>query len=410
MTNSAKYIVYKCNVCYRETELALDGRRPDPSRCNITLKCRGKLERIGARSGKEFLFTPLVPGLPDYIQRGTSIVAAPKLSVPNPITVYTAAGAGIIAIAGIRRTVVGANTEFSVIDENNNPFVVETFNSIRILPTSPIRAVLFEISPELLSASRYIYSIVGPVSIVTGLDNSPDSKKLRFTEANEISVFVNGIEIDESEYDRSVDDQIIFTPTIIDSNNVVEVFVYNDITTTISTAKQVVLEFRTLIPTVLEDLDLRKLCCWGNYGGTMIGDEVERMTLFCTDLTGLNQDKSYGIAYFEITSTEEETRKILPSEIFFLLGKEPFAYRDKELYAYLEGNKLVNEQSILTYKISQLSGQLFLTVDASSITQVFNPIKLTKRITLLIRYEPPTTGTALEGTENLKPKYILGPV
>lgn len=410
--STSPYIVYKCNVCSRETEIVLDGRRPDPSRCNITQHCRGKLERVGERSTREFLFTPIVPGLPDFVPRGTTIVAAPKLTVPNPITVQTAAGAGIIAISAVRSKVSGSNRAFYVIDENNAQFTLETRPLTTTLPTTSIvRAVLFEISAELLTTTKYTYVVTGPVQVISGQDDSPESRSLRFTVANQISVYVNGVLIDPTGYDRSINDQLTFTPAIYDSNNVVEVFVYKDISAAIDNAKQVSLEFKPLLPTVTNDLALRKLDAWGNYGGVSIGG-VERLILFCTDLTLLDPNKSYGVAYFEAVSNTSEVRKVKTSEVFFLLAREPFAFRDKELYAYLKGTSLVDDNAVMAYKESQASGQLFLSIDETAITQVFNPISPTKKLAAFPEVVSPEaiTGTALEGTENLNKKYIIGPV
>ena len=391
MSLAAKYIVYKCDVCSRQTELELNGNRPDPLRCNITEKCRGKFTRVGERSVREFLFTPIVAGLSDYVPRGTVIIPAPQLTVPNPITVFTANGGGIIALSGVQRSISvtpisgypSGHSEFSVKNEAGTKVVIENAPIGTIDPqSSNIRAVLFEISNELLTSNKYTYVVSGPVSIVSGQDNSPESKNLRFDSLNNIVVFANGIELSDSSYDRSIDNQITFTPTIYDSNNVIEVFVYKDLSVAIGNSKQVVLEFNSLVPTVVDSAALRELDCWGNYSSVKI-NSIERFTLFCTDLSQLNINKSYGLAYFEVTSVDSTIHKVKSSEIFILLGKEPFAFRDKEMYAYLSGTSLVDLQSILTYKQSEASGELLLSIDETSITQVFNPLILTNPINTL---------------------------
>jgi hypothetical protein len=96
--------------------------------------------------------------------------------------------------------------------------------------------------------------------------------------------------------------------------------------------------------------------------------------------------------------------------VFILLGKEPFSFRDKELYAYLAGTSLVEQQSVMTYKQSDASGELYLTVDSSAITQVYNPISMS-RVNRDIQATAATVipGTALAGSENLDQKYIIGP-
>lgn len=409
MSYAPKYIVYQCNVCNRQTELVLDGNRPDPIRCNITQKCRGKFSRVGERSVREFLFTPLVPGLPDYIPRGTAIIPAPQLTVPNPITVFTAAGDGVIALAGIYRTNYGGWSDWYVTEKDTGDQVVLESNEFDEPQACSIRAVLFEISAELLTASKYVYEVPGPVSIVGGKDASPEAKSLRFTNSNNITVYVNGIELISSQFDRSVNDQITFTPTIYDSNNVVEVFVFQDFSTAVNHSVHVPLSFNSLISTVTHDAALRQLDCWGNYFASKI-DGVERYTLFCTDLSKLNPNKSYGVKQFEVTDQGNITRIINSSDVFILLGKEPFSFKDKELYAYLTGTALVDHQSVMTYNQSVATGGLYLTVDSSVITQVYNPISTSKiDAAILSTTTVAVSGTALAGSENLDQKYILGP-
>ena len=405
------YIVYRCDVCDRELEVELDSKRPDPIRCNITFGCRGKLSRIGVRSAKRFLSTPPVPGLRDFIPRGTQTVATSPAVTLNPITIFTASGDGIITMSLLRVSTSGGTTAFSTYDVNNVAVQIENISSsYQLSLTSKIQMVLFEISPELLISNKYIYVISGPVQIVSGQDDSPEGHNLRFTSANQLSVFVNGIKLDASAYDRSVNDQITFTPEIYDTNNVVEVFVYKDLTSAISTSSHVTLEFKSLVPSIAADLALRNLNCWGDYGSTVI-DGVERVNLFCTDLSGLNQDKSYGVAWVLATSAiDASIHTVRPDEIFILLGREPFAFSDKELHAYLTGDTLITGQAVMSYKQSQATGLLQLSVNDSMITQVYDPIKTARRISQTTLTSATTVpGTALEGTEQLKPKYIVGP-
>lgn len=410
MSYALKYVVYQCDVCKRETELVLNGNRPDPIRCNITQKCRGKFNRVGERSAREFLFTPLVPGLPDFIPRGTTINPAPKLTVPNPITVFTAAGDGIVALAGIhRRLYTNGWSDWYVKEKDTGEEIVLESNTFVEPQISEIRAVLFEISAELLTTSKYIYEVLGPVTIVGGRDSSPESKSLRFTSANNITVYVNGIQLADSQFDRTVNDQITFTPVIFDSNNLVEVFVYQDFSTAVNYSVHVPLTFKPLVSTNTTGALLREEDCWGNYFGTNI-DSIPRYTLFCTDLGKLNLNKSYGVKQFEVTDENNIARIVDSSDVFILLGKEPFSFRDKELYAYLTGTSLVDQQSVMNYKQSQASGGLYLSVDSSAITQVYNPIGLVESIkTIQATVSTTIPGTPLAGSENLDQKYILGP-
>src|SRR4051812_21628379 len=102
----SSYVVYKCDTCKRETEIILDGRRPDPTRCNITLRCRGKLSRSGQHSVKKHLFTPIVSGLTDYVPRGAQVAAAQAVVEDAQVSLLTGRDAPGLTLLGLKRRVV----------------------------------------------------------------------------------------------------------------------------------------------------------------------------------------------------------------------------------------------------------------------------------------------------------------
>lgn len=406
MSTLPKFTIYRCDVCDRDTEIQLDGNRPAPIRCNITLKCRGKLQKTGERSSKKFLFTPLVAGLQDYVPRGTAVTAPLAEATSTPFPIFT--GEMMIAASVLRRKVVGSNSVFYTITPVGDEIQLETQSSIYLLPlNTTITLQLFEITPELLQFKKYTYLFNSTAQLIIGADDSPEGRNLRFNSSNKLKVYANGVELQASQFDKSIADQITLTPAVTGTNNVIEVLVYDDIDILLSTATFIPITMRSLTPTVAADLALRNLNCWGNFRSAEIGG-TDRIIMFATDFSLLDSDKSYGVARIEASSaTLTSPVEVRPSEFKLLIGREPFAIQDKERFAYLDGTTLIDGDAVLSYNRSTGTGALELTVDVSELTQIYNTIIGRNRVT-----QADNTLNAAEtalGITPLRKKYILGP-
>ena len=408
MSTLSKFAIYQCDTCDRETEIQLDGNRPDPVRCNITLKCRGKLQKTGERSAKKFLFTPIVEGLEDYIPRGTVATRSVTPTTIRPISIFTGGGDGMIAAAAIRRRVVGSNASFYVITASGDEYHLESqADSVLIPQTVTLTMQVFEITPELLQATKFTYNFKNTAQLIQGPDDSIEGRNLRFDGANRIRVYANGVELTASQFDRSVHDQITLTPAVTGQNNIIEVLVSKDIDFLITATQLIPIYFKALIPTVLDDLALRELNCWGNFQTASI-DGVERVLMYSANFGLLDPDKSYGVSRIDVqASAMAEAVSLAPTEFKILLGREPFAVQDKELYAYLAGETLIVEDSILSYNRSTGTGVLELSIDESALTQIYNPILGSNKVTEAINTAS-ITETA-QGITPVRRKYILGP-
>lgn len=403
-----KYIIYECSICKRQTQILLDGKRPDPIRCNITQSCRGILSKIGDISNRKTFFTPIVPGLIDFTPRGFPILDLETTVEANSIIISTAANNSVLTLALLQKETIGNDTTFFTFNQNNTRIDIETVINSNEPVNSIIKLALFEVTTDILQFKKYTYVITGNVQLIRGPDDSIDNKNLRFTQNNEIKVFVNGIELNSSEFDSSINDQIIFTPEIIDTNNVVEVLVFNNITTNITESDLIFLEFKPLKPNVLDELIIRNTACWGDIFDVEI-NSIERTLLFCTNTSVLNPTKTYGVSRLEVTSNLTNlTNTIKNSEAFILLGQEPYNFKDKFLHVYLNGDNLILNQAILIYKRSEATGQLEISTKETNLTNIFNPIKITNKVInskLISSVNEETTNASTEISTN----YILGP-
>lgn len=406
MSTLNKFIIYECNTCKRRTEIMIDGNRPDPIRCNITYKCRGKLQRVGESAAKKFLFTPPVIGLQDYISRGTVIEAAPSFDWQPAVQIASSGGVGMFTVAALKKVDNGNGThDFVITDSQGNTFSVDTqANNVLVPEHVTLSVSLFPISPGLLDYKRFTYLLAGTVDVIQGADNSPESNTLRFSSTNSIRIFINGVELDAQYYDRSVDNQITFTPTIYDLNNVVDVLVYNDLSANIDQSDLIVLEFISLNWTQASNLAFRQACSWGDVQSVKI-DGIENFLLYCIDTSVLKKDTSYGIKSFKI-SNMVETRDVNTSEIFWLLSNDPFSFQDKELNAFIQCSSLMTSTAYATFEQSLTSGSYELTVPRDLITDTINPIVPTNKIDTETLDEASNVSSF---PEQISHKYILGP-
>ena len=414
--STSTYITYECDTCKRSTQILLDGRRPDPNRCNITLKCRGHLKRMGASSSKKFLFTPTMSGVDNYSPRFTTVNNLTSIPVTPQVTIFTSGGGGMATIACPRVEVDSSNNNFYVVDSGGNRFDLESrisSSSASSYFNTPIASTvtlsLFEITPKLLEFKMYTYVRGYNAQLITGTDDSSGGLKLVFNENNSLKVYVNGIMLPDSAYDRSVNNQLTLTPALTEINNTITILVYTKLSTLIPQSSLISLTFRGLNPDNSVDLALRDLCCWGNCEEVFI-EGTTRSLLYCTDFASLDRNKSYGISSITATSEYGETREIDPGECFILLGQEPFAFQDKETYAYVRGSEIVTSDStnaIITYNQSQATGNLEPVIGETFITQVFNAIQPRSPVTITKNTAQAVITT--NGTEILNRRYILGP-
>lgn len=400
---NAPYIIYKCETCARETERQLDARRPDPIRCTITLNCRGKMAQIGKRAIKKFLFPSTSSSLIDYRPRkGAPTIAQARLEAKQISLTSASNGVGL-TVAVVQHRVTDGNSVFFTYAADGTEIITEIrTNASRFpFPSSTCGSVvLYELRPELVKFKKYTYLIGTIVQSVRGADDSAERNNLRFLTTENVKVYVNGVELPPGEFDRSsMSDEIIFTPLLTSTNNLIEIIVFDDISVSITNANTV----RLPLEWIPISKNNRGSFCWGDVGRLRL-ESIELSPLFCTDFSALIPGRSYGMVGIEIKSNTGDAKMIHASAAFILLGKQPFEFFDKDLYAYAKVSELINDR-VFSYKNSSTTGAPELTVDESNVFQSFTPISITN----YLQVTETTRTSAPEGTSILTRKYTLGP-
>lgn len=405
MSSGTKVYKYRCNTCQRTVEQVSDNRRPDPLRCVITQECKGLLELQGSRRGDRARLTTPETDLADRIPRGSTFEFTAAPADPVLVPMVTFPNTNGLTIAGPRRTVVGAQAVYSILDTDGNLFELETRNINTLWPTtSRIDILVYEITAAVLSSQRYTFTFNSIAQLVEGIDDSKEARLMRFGPTDQLKVLVNGVELEDSQYDRSQDNVIRLTPGVVASEVTVEVYVFKDRLANVPADKLIRLTCKPLSTTIAEDLAFRQECAWGDVGRIQTNG-IDRSLLYCTDTSGLEERKTYTVAYFEAFNSDGGSRQIDPDEIWLLLSDAPHSFVDKRLDEVIKGGALVQQKFSFTYDLSEATGNLVPVTDASAVTL------LQQR--LAPRAEARVTPASTEGAERAYTKraeaFIIGP-
>jgi hypothetical protein len=350
-----------------------------------------------------------------------------------------------------------ATTTVITVDTQNNTFHLA--QNVKILLN------VFPISPDLLQSMNFTYLVSGAVAVISGPDDSPNSNTLRFSISNKISVYVNGVLVPDTQYIISITNQsITFTPAIFESNNVVNVIVYNDLTANVLDSSIIPLEFVVLDPSITTSngtspLTLLSGDAWGNYNAVTIPTVGTRYLMYCSQLDALINDYSYGVkgaqvvigavtinagsfvvgTTYQITSigttdftaigansntigieftatgagtgTGTATIAVVPidislSEIFFVVAKDPYNFQDKDLNVYLSGS-VIDSTFTFTYAQEPFTGLYEFSTAQSRLTQLLHPLTPSDPSDPALFNVPTITGTP--AVTVVTHKYVLGP-
>jgi hypothetical protein len=404
-----RFAVYQCSSCERQIEIQQDPKSPGPSRCNITFKCPGLLSLVNTRSVRTELFPPVVFGLQDYIQRGTVIAAANATATVASANLTNSGDTSSLVLAGLRKSTTSGTNHFYVIGSQGNTVYTEnlTLNPLQLPVNTKIYLNLYQLTAEILQYNQYIYNRSSNVQFVQGADDSAQSKNLRFSSGDKIRVFLNGIEMVEGTFDTSIANQINFTPMLTGTSNVIEIYVYQDITTAISNGATLTqLMFKPLNVGTPADLAERDVNAWGDVGSVNLGGS-EQFLLFCTDIGTLDSSASYGISSAHAVSETGITYDLDLSSLNLLISYPPYGYADKDLTHYVNLNDLATGDGVISMSIGVKTGQQEINCAADYVTNTYKQLTIGVSVASSVTSKE-TNGTTLPITQ-MSNAFILGP-
>lgn len=229
--------------------------------------------------------------------------------------------------------------------------------------TDDLLVVKFEIK-KLTNSSyvEYFYTRPSNTVLISGQDDSSKRLALRFLNgdnADRIVVYLNGVEVNASGYDRSVSGRIVFKQALVDEANQIRVVVFKQDVTEIKELKF----YRNNLATVKAN----DLSAWSNIEKITAGPERKTYSVFtCTDVSTL----------------QINSRLVLNSVLgasYLLIADAPYSSYDRNLNVAVSIKTLVdNAPVIIDYKKDVKNSAKFY-ISEEFVSSMFPPIAIKTR-------------------------------
>lgn len=205
-----RYVTLRCSICDRQKDQLINLTHYTPDRCTITLGCEGRLSPVGYTSDSTSLLGVPPTGLSNWYARGSS--TSSNTPIVSDALYNTSTGTKqqiVLAVSGVDLGFTpSANSTVTV------KFIAEQQS------TKDFR--------------QYTYRRSSPFTVVNGVEDNQAKKVLRYSTADQVDVYVNGVKravgVDYLLYDGSTTspvppNSVLFTSTQTGSSTQVDVVV-----------------------------------------------------------------------------------------------------------------------------------------------------------------------------------------
>jgi hypothetical protein len=331
----SNFEVFKCSVCNRHIEKQVDQKRAPISKCTITYKCTGSLLKVSESDSKTMTGPASDVSLTNWVKRGHVAKNTSTEATASSITINSAQDVLSIAV---------------------NDSVTANELSAR-----------FEIK-KLTNASyvEYFYNRPSNTVLISGQDDSSKRLSLRFVNGStpdKIAVYLNGVEMNASGYDRSVPGRIAFNEALVDETNQIRVLVY----------KQDASSYLTLnfLRNDLSTVKNHASSSWGNVEKAAFGN-VTCSVFTCTDVAKVPINSKLVLVDVSVKSTNA----VLAGDFGYLvIADAPYSSYDRNLNNAINLSKLIGTAAIVEYKKDVKNSPKFY-VSENSIQSLFPPIAI----------------------------------
>lgn len=329
---------YKCDTCLKTTIKQVDELRPFINKCTITYQCTGHLSEVAS----------------DTVSSDKSLT--PWRSRFDKTSVSKA---------------IAEDPELSLLDGTDTLAILLQATTNTAPATLTVDLLIRE--SRLTRSQEYNYVYEGEsISKITGIDNSSTPRALRFSSADKIKLFINGVLIDPSQYLTNVANTITLSTPVEEDYIAVKVLVYQE------------------TEGVVKTLTFSKSAgagAWGNVSSVKaMNSGFIRYT--CSDLSMLVVNESFTVR--SITSGS----LVAPS--YFALSYSPHTAFDRIKDALVDVNVLINAGTVFMYAVNTRK-QADITINMSNIkTNIFPSIQITGRLS-----DDPVTASSQSDTTNI---------
>lgn len=328
----AIYDVFQCNVCKLHTEKPVNQTHATLDKCTITFKCVGKLLKTGQTEIKASL-TPYTNNAFEAWKPRTDTILNQKLVIDEAVTVM----AGVEALSIAIKT-----TDYQ--------------------SDGPLSLVLAQ---EKLGSSSFVEFFYNRPSNTTQLYGQDDSSKrltLRFSALDEVKVYINGIELAPTLFDRSVLGRITLAQPLVDDASTINVVVFRQ-------AAQIL---KTLVFTT-NNTTHDNTTAWGNVISFETKENGNEYKIFtCRDLSLLEIGTT-----LKIDSLMSGATPIGLTNAFLLLSVKPYSSYDRDLDNVISlGAVLSNSIKFEYYSDEAGVPTVFTKKTNDSLKSIFPPIAI----------------------------------
>lgn len=333
----SNFEVFKCSVCNRSIEKAVDQKRAPINKCNITYKCTGTLIKVSESDSKTMSGPSPDASLANWVARGQSVSSTSVSSTPSSVTINTAQDVLSIAVRDDLQAASELLARFEIKKLTNASYV------------------------------EYFYNRPSNTTLISGQDDSSKRLALRFvngTNPDKIVVYLNGVEMDASGYDRSVAGRIVLKQALVDETNQIKVLVYKQDASSYLTLKFV----RNDLSTVVN----HALSAWGNVETVKFGKATACSVFTCADVSVVPINSKLVLVDVSVKSNGA----VLQDDSgYLLIADEPYSSYDRNLNNAISISKLIGNAVIVEYKKDIKNSPKFY-VSGDAIQSMFPPIAI----------------------------------
>lgn len=343
----SNFEVFKCNVCNRKIEKLVDQKRAPISKCNITYKCRGNLVKVSESDTKTMSGPATEANISNWVPRG-QLEATKQTNIANN--------------SDYKHSLVNVNSAQDVLSIAADETVVNNINELD-----------FVFKVKRLSNAQYVeyfYNRPSNTSLISGQDDSSKRLALRFTSADTIQVYLNGVVQDPSAYDRSVPGRIVFGQPLTSESNQIRVLVFKQ-----DASEYVKLRFvRNDLSTVIS----HGTSAWGNVEKIAYPRNATFAVFTCTDVSSIKINTRLHLDRIETLNGE-----IPPGIGYLLIADAPYSSYDRNLNNAIHLGFMASDSEdsrlLIEYKKDEKHSPKFY-MSTFAVQSIFPPIAILSKI------------------------------
>lgn len=237
------------------------------------------------------------------------------------------------------------------------------------VPSNDTFTLAIEIlAPENKAYSEFNYTRGQGVDYVSGPDNSAKQAALRFSETDDIAVYVNGVKRDQSTYDRTINNRIKFASVLTEDYNTVKVVVFSK-----PKPERKMLTFKKVYDYCGIDSAWQNVTLIEKYDG---GPEANHYSVFfADDFSDIRQNATFVVAQDQQV---DNPSPVSPDSWFFLLSTEPHTPFDRDVDFIVDITKAIEAKVQFVYELDN-KGSLAFTVSDENVQTVFPRLRVLDR-------------------------------